>query len=291
MDTGEVISCADQPGYVPILEGLQLLFSAEEVCGHNIIGYDNPVIRKLYPELGPLTAKITDTLILARLLFGDMKERDFAVRNRQIDRGQPATLPGQLIGTHKLEAWGYRLGAMKGDYSPTVKEWGKVYANDGSLLNVPEEFHCLADVTSKGQPTLNPWKCWNVPMQDYCVQDVAVTRDLHQMLTRTFDLEGEWAKAADIEHRFAILMQMQGTHGFRFNEEAAEKLAQELALRKAKAEGDLFGLFEPWWVGTGRTVPAKSRRRWMFLPGRWSSKDLQTRHGRNVLTHFQEWKH
>ena len=262
MDTGEVIDCADQDGYVPIAEGIKLLSEAGEICGHNILGYDIPVIEKLYPEWTH-SAKVTDTLILTRLLFGDMRDIDFTVRNKQINRNQTPTLPGQLIGTHKLEAWGFRLGAMKGDYSYAVKDWAKVYAETGKLQDVPSEYWPLADTTSKGKPTLNPWKAWNVPMQEYCVQDVAVTRKLHKMLSNKFDLENEWALAVDIEHRFADAIGKQERYGFRFDEDAALNLAQEIALRKAEAEEKLFDLFEPWWVGLGTQTPKATRKVWV----------------------------
>ena len=61
--TKEVISCADQDGYVPIDKGIELLMKADALIGHNIIKYDLPVLRKLYSHFD--TSKnciILDTL-------------------------------------------------------------------------------------------------------------------------------------------------------------------------------------------------------------------------------------
>jgi len=52
-------------------------------------------------------------------------------------------LPLRLYGRHSLEAYGYRLNCRKGDYGKT-----------------------------------SDWKHWSQEMEDYCKQDVAVTRKL-----------------------------------------------------------------------------------------------------------------
>ena len=90
-----------------IKEGLALLQSADELWGHNIISYDFQAIRKLYPRW---TYKGTayDTLILSRLLFTDILDRDF--------RSRPANMPANLYGRHSLESWGHRLGKHKSEF-------------------------------------------------------------------------------------------------------------------------------------------------------------------------------
>ena len=88
-----------------IVEGLKLLAGAEELIGHNIMGYDLMVIKKLYPTWHT-TAKLTDTLIQCRLIWGNIGEVDATNQ----------TLPPKLRGRHSLESWGYRLKCLKGDY-------------------------------------------------------------------------------------------------------------------------------------------------------------------------------
>lgn len=91
-----------------LADGLKVLSEAEEIVGHNIIGYDLPVLNKLMGfEYG---GKVTDTLLLSKLLFPMIEVRDMIhVRRKQF--------PARLIGRHSLKAWGYRLGILKGSYS------------------------------------------------------------------------------------------------------------------------------------------------------------------------------
>lgn len=114
--------------------GLMRLAEADCIVGHNVLKYDVPVIQKLYPKWRT-GARVLDTLILTRLLFpetGDADDKLIAA----------SRMPAKHRGAHKLEAWGYRLGCMKGEF-------------DG------------------------PWEQWTAEMQAYCVQDVVVTRKLY----------------------------------------------------------------------------------------------------------------
>lgn len=89
-------------------QGLHLLMKASEVIGHNIIGFDLAVAKKLYPWFSIERSRVTDTLILSRLLYTDLSDRD---------RSKVAsTLDPKLIGSHSLKAWGQRLGFHKADY-------------------------------------------------------------------------------------------------------------------------------------------------------------------------------
>ena len=102
----------------PITEALHWLNSAEIIIGHNIIGYDLPVFRKVYPFFST-TAEVVDTLVLSRLYHPNMMEID---HQRNWDR-----MPLQLYGRHSLEAYGYRLGEYKGEFGKTSdwKEWSQ----------------------------------------------------------------------------------------------------------------------------------------------------------------------
>ena len=100
----------DQP---PITEALDWLSSADVIVGHNIIGYDLPVIRKLYPYF-KTEAEVIDTLVLSRMYHPNMMEID---KKRNVAR-----MPLQLYGRHSLEAYGYRLGEYKGEFGKT-SDW------------------------------------------------------------------------------------------------------------------------------------------------------------------------
>ena len=114
VDTGE------QFDFKPweIEEGLKLLSSADVLIGHNIIKFDIPAIQKVYPAW-TYKAEILDTLVLSRLIWTDLNDRDHA----KIAKG--ASFPGKLVGSHGLAAWGHRLGEHKGDYEGGWEEWSE----------------------------------------------------------------------------------------------------------------------------------------------------------------------
>ena len=66
----EILSYNDEyPGKgmsSPIVRAVQYLGQADVIVGHNIIGYDLPVIRKCFPFF-TTNATIIDTLLLSRL--------------------------------------------------------------------------------------------------------------------------------------------------------------------------------------------------------------------------------
>jgi len=68
-----------------------------KVCGHNLIGYDLPVMRKLWGIRIPAD-RVVDTLVLSRLFHPD------------------------LDGGHSLASWGTRLGFAKGEHD----EWDEL---------------------------------------------------------------------------------------------------------------------------------------------------------------------
>lgn len=87
-------------------QGLKFLMGAEQVIGHNVIGYDLALMSKLYPWFHIPRERVVDTLILSRLLVPNLSDRD---RSKGV-------LEGKLIGSHSLKAWGQRLGFHKADY-------------------------------------------------------------------------------------------------------------------------------------------------------------------------------
>ena len=130
LDTGEVHRF-DGLGELPsIRDGLQLLRNADELWGHNIIGYDIEAIKELFPKWSP-KGLVRDTLILSRLLFTDIRDRDF--------RSRPANMPANLYGRHSLESWGHRLNVHK-------SEFGKTLNNDWSTYSPEMLEYCAQDV-------------------------------------------------------------------------------------------------------------------------------------------------
>jgi DNA polymerase I-like protein with 3'-5' exonuclease and polymerase domains len=102
---------------VPLEMGFKMLEQATELFCHNGTKHDYPLIRKLHPTV-KLTAKLNDSLVMARLRFAHQKELDFAAA-----RSARNPLPKSLIGKHSLEAWGHRMGHPKADFAGPFDDW------------------------------------------------------------------------------------------------------------------------------------------------------------------------
>ena len=72
-----------------IEEGVELLKNADQLIGHNIIGFDIPVLNSIYNIDLAHNKKITDTLVMSRL-YNPVRE-----------------------GGHSLDGWGYRVKVYK----------------------------------------------------------------------------------------------------------------------------------------------------------------------------------
>ncbi len=111
LDTKQTFAFNDEGSEQPITKGVQMLEDASSLIGHNIIGYDIPVIKKLYPWFNP-KGMVLDTLLLSRLYHADILDID--------NRRKWKHMPLQLYGRHSLESYGYRLGEYKGSFGKTA---------------------------------------------------------------------------------------------------------------------------------------------------------------------------
>lgn len=106
-DTEGITPCAGT-----VAEGVAYLQahieSGTRLAGHNIIGYDLPALRMLFPDFHWQTDLIDDTAVLSRLIYSDRRERDFELHAK-------GKIDGKYIGQHSLASWGNRLGCPKGD--------------------------------------------------------------------------------------------------------------------------------------------------------------------------------
>jgi len=113
------------------VEGMfKLMDGADELIGHNIIGYDFPMLKKLfnYNYFG----KVYDSLVLSRMLKP----------NRLRPFNMPASVRG---GPHSVAAWGFRLGHAKVEH----EDWSghaKVEHEDWSVYSEEMRHRCVEDV-------------------------------------------------------------------------------------------------------------------------------------------------
>jgi hypothetical protein len=191
-----------------------------EIIGHNIILFDLPAIQKVYPELYCVSEKdprVIDTLIWSKLCFPHLKEMDYG-------RFQKGMLPGQFIGRHSLEAWGYRLGEFKGNFGKTTD-----------------------------------WKNWSKEMSDYCEQDVKVTKNLYNYLIAFSDPK-MFAEALPLEHQVQWIIRRQENFGFYFNKTKGEKLYAKLLKKQQELLVELQEIFPPVVKNKGQFTPKKDNK-------------------------------
>ena len=84
-----------------IKQFLAYLDTFDVLIAHNGIGYDFPLLEKLYGY--KFKGKIVDTLLMSRLL--------------NPKRLVPYNCPNKGIGPHSIEAWGYRVGRGKPEHN------------------------------------------------------------------------------------------------------------------------------------------------------------------------------
>ncbi|MHC2284467.1 hypothetical protein ACVIJW_000337 [Bradyrhizobium barranii subsp. barranii] len=156
-----------------IKDALQLLSEAEERIGHNIQKHDEKLITKLHGALPG--AKISDTFIIARTMFPNIKMTDTAL----IEAGK---LTEKLRGKHSMKAWGMRLGEQKGDYAEVREEEARAKG-----IVDPRE---IADYV---------WGTFNEDLFDYMLQDCRTNLKLWKHLRPE-----EYPQAPlELEHRIA----------------------------------------------------------------------------------------
>ena len=198
--TGEVFTF----GPNNIKAGLAFISKADILIGHNLLGYDIPVIKKLYPKWSS-NARIYDTLIAAKYAFPDIKERDFSRLRKIISKPQKMRTQEdrdklKLIGRHSLEAYGDRLGEKKGDFG---KQEG--------------------------------FETFSQAMLDYCVQDVKVnTRLYHKLLSMNLNED-----VLDLEFKAKEICLEQTAHGFQFDIDAALELKEILNNEMDKLQDEI----------------------------------------------------
>ena len=96
---------ANEEPYECIENGLELMSSAKSITGHNLIGYDLPVLKKLLGWTPSKHTEVIDTLVLSRLCHTSLREVD----------AKQKSIETKLWGSHSLKAWGKRLSVEKSE--------------------------------------------------------------------------------------------------------------------------------------------------------------------------------
>lgn len=230
VDTGEERFSTD------IGDAVDALQQADEIIGHNILRFDVPVLKKLVSYQPKAGQKVTDTLVLSRLIYPALKAED----------ATDSRVPAEYTGKHSLAAWGYRLGEHKGDYAQVRR---------AKALN-----HGLTDETAIQQFI---WGTFSQDMLAYMMQDVR----LNFLLYKKFKPDAYAPKAIELEHRAAKLCDTIEADGFPFDLRAAADLHVKLLAKQHALETRLIAQFGSWEQPVSPD-PAKS---W-FVPKRDNKK-------------------
>lgn len=216
----------DPASVTPLEDTLRKLQEADILCGHNVIGFDIPALGKLYPWFAP-KGKVRDTMVWARVAYPDVKNQiDFALWRK-------GKLPGKLIGSHSLKAWGYRLGVNKGDFGETTD-----------------------------------WRHWTPEMSTYCKQDVVVTHKLVQHLEKL----GIPEECLELEHQVQTIISRQERHGVGFDVAKAQALYREIKGKQEKLLAEIQKNFKPFWTAKASDrlkpfVPKKNNSTMGYIEG------------------------
>jgi len=165
------IDSSDEYLYGPeqIEDGLDLLEGSDYLAGHNIIGFDLPVIKKLTGRDLSKDRKIVDTLVLSRLL-NPVRE-----------------------GNHTLQSWGSRLGFQKIDFNDYAR-----YSNE--MLE-----YCLRDV----QLNLSVYNSLRKEAKGFATESVELEHDVYDILTEQrekgflFDIQGAELLLAELREKMS----------------------------------------------------------------------------------------
>jgi hypothetical protein len=90
-----------------IAAALEHLLRADYLIGHNVCGYDLPLLLRLYNWAPRSDCTVVDTLVASRLILPNLDDLD----DQAAAMGDPPL--AKLRGRHSLEAWGARLGIPK----------------------------------------------------------------------------------------------------------------------------------------------------------------------------------
>ena len=195
---------------------IEEIASADVLAGHNICGYDIPVMELLYDYDVPGQMYL-DTLAMSMVLFPGspattvLREMDAKFVRKY---GPQEGLDSKHHGRHTLKAWSIRL---------RLGDEGKADYDGG-------------------------WEEWSPEMQAYNVKDVGANYHILQHFLK----KGWPNEVHHLESLLSLLMWRQEQYGVGFNEEEAVNLMAELTQKRADLTTQLQAIFPPIEVPDGR---------------------------------------
>lgn len=217
------VETGDYTGYRPheIGAAVKRMHKADELIGHNIQRHDIPLLTKLTQWKPRPEVIIRDTMVMARLIFPNVKATD----QKLIDAGK---MPGgkDYKGKHTIAAWGYRLGCPKGDYA-------KVKEAEARAQGITDPHAIIAYV----------WGTFNEDMFSYMGQDCETNFELWKHLNP----DKYSQPALQLEHDVAEVCNSMEMYGVPFDLTAAGRLQADLTERKHQLGSKLKAEYGFWY--------------------------------------------
>lgn len=198
-----------------------VLGKADRLIGHNICGFDLPVLKRLLGWEPRWNVELFDTSYVSQMIYAKELIYAYSIKmQRMAGRSyeqREARIPSKLLWNHSLESWGYRLREHK-DMGFRAEE-GAFDTYTPELLN-------------------------------YCKQDVRVNGKLYHYLRLKAQPKPKWPHCSEesmlVESKFARILQRQEENGVGFDIKAAEKLQHKLITRRDELTVKLRETFKPW---------------------------------------------
>nr|WP_316651500.1 DNA polymerase [uncultured Gellertiella sp.] len=233
------------PSSISVEDGVRFAEEASLLIFHNGIDFDYRAIERFYPWW-KRPKKSWDTFVMAKLVW----PYDVLL-GPDLVRARAGRMPMQLLKSHSLKAWGYRLGDLKDEY-------------DGDRTKYPEPSDRPA---KKGDERFDRrWEEWNPWMARYMMQDNRPMVKLFKLIEKRLGwVESEKADLVwpefviEYEHEAAAIIAEQESFGVRFDVAKARKQEAELENTRAKIYRELEDTFGSWWQPSEVVTPKAAR--------------------------------
>lgn len=229
-------------------DAVKFLADASLSVFHNGANFDYRALAKFYPTVDLSLVKKWDTYVMAKLVWpADV------LLGPDLERGRKGKMPMNLLKSHSLKAWGYRLGNNKDDYGGDPIKFPVLLDETGLDVNAKERF-------------ARRWEEWNPHMARYMMQDNRPMVDLFKLIEKRVGwvdpqkADLVWPEFTfEYEHEYAQIIAEQEDFGVRFDMDRARKLERELLNQKATHEKSLKELFGTWWQPSEEVTPGADR--------------------------------
>ena len=204
LDTGEVRTWKQATGLNDYLS------KATTLIGHNIIGFDAPVLNRSWKTQIRLK-NVFDTLIVSRLL-------------------DPSREQG-----HSLEAWGQTLGFQKINYRAI---WLWLQGFQGTVISKEEK---VENGLEFDYPHMGA-------LEHYCIRDVEVCAKLYDYLLVELESKEFSKESVELEHKVAAIISEQERNGFKLDTVHATCLLADIKGKMAGIYEQMQNRWPPYEV-------------------------------------------